>query len=55
LEDKTIVTQVLAGNIDAFERLFEKYRSHVTAIVQRHVLYDRVDENEAATSLKSTG
>ncbi len=45
LEDKTVVAQVLAGDANAFEHLFEKYRGHVTAIVQRHVPYDRVEEN----------
>lgn len=44
-EDQTVVAQVLAGDVNAFEHLFAKYRGHVTAIVQRHVPGDRVAEN----------
>jgi RNA polymerase sigma-70 factor (ECF subfamily) len=44
-EDQTVVAQVLDGDVDAFERLFTKYRGHVTAIVRRHVPGDRVAEN----------
>ena len=44
-EDQTVVAQVLAGDVNAFEHLFSKYRGHVTAIVRRHVPGDRVAEN----------
>jgi RNA polymerase sigma-70 factor (ECF subfamily) len=44
-EDQTVVAQILAGDVDAFEGLFTKYRGHVTAIVRRHVPGDRVAEN----------
>jgi RNA polymerase sigma-70 factor (ECF subfamily) len=44
-EDQAVVARVLDGDVNAFEKLFDKYRSHVTAIVQRHVPRDRVAEN----------
>ncbi|MGD8242989.1 MAG: RNA polymerase sigma factor [Desulfobacterales bacterium] len=44
-EDQTVVAQVLAGEVNAFEHLFAKYRGHVTAVVRRHVPGDRVAEN----------
>ncbi len=44
-EDQTVVAQVLAGDVNAFERLFTRYRGHVTGIVRRHVPGDRVAEN----------
>jgi RNA polymerase sigma-70 factor (ECF subfamily) len=44
-EDQAVAAQVLAGDVNAFESLFKKYRVHVTAIVQRHVPGDRVAEN----------
>jgi RNA polymerase sigma-70 factor (ECF subfamily) len=44
-EDQTVVAQVLAGDVNAFEHLFERYRGHVSAIVRRHVPGDRVAEN----------
>ena len=44
-DDQTVVAQVLAGDVNAFEHLFTRYRGHVTAIVRRHVPGDRVAEN----------
>jgi RNA polymerase sigma-70 factor (ECF subfamily) len=44
-EDQAVVARVLDGDVNAFEKLFDKYRPHVTGIVQRHVPRDRVAEN----------
>lgn len=40
-----MVDRVLGGDVNAFERLFNRHQGHVTAIVRRHVPGDRVAEN----------
>lgn len=44
INDKTIIDRVLDGNINAFEHLVTKYRTHVFRIVGRHVPAGRVEE-----------
>ena len=43
--DRAVVDRVLAGDVNAFEFLFNRYRGHVTAIVRRHVPGEWVAEN----------
>ncbi len=43
--DRAVVDRVLAGDVNAFELLFNRYRGHVTAIVRRHVPGEWVAEN----------
>lgn len=42
--DATVIDQVLGGDINAFEHLVTKYRSHVFRIVHRHVPAGCVEE-----------
>ncbi len=43
-EDRDIVQRVLAGEVDAFARLMERYQNYVLAIVNRHAPLDQVEE-----------
>ena len=42
--DMADIGRVLAGDVDAFGRLVERYQDHVMRIVRRHVPPDRVEE-----------
>ena len=43
-EDRDIVQRVLAGEVDAFARLMERYQEYVLAIVNRHAPTNQVEE-----------
>ena len=43
-EDRDIVQRVLAGEVEAFARLMERYQAYVLAIVNRHTPPDQVEE-----------
>jgi len=42
--DTEIVNQVVSGDVNAFERLLERYQAHVLRIVRKHIPTDKVDE-----------
>lgn len=42
--DAQIVGQVVAGDVDAFEHLLNKYHNYVLKIVKKHIPYDAVEE-----------
>ncbi|MEE9556234.1 MAG: RNA polymerase sigma factor [Candidatus Adiutricales bacterium] len=42
--DLEVIESVLAGNVNEFEVLLEKYQAYVFTIVSRHVPYDQVEE-----------
>ena len=42
--DSEIVHQVVAGNVNAFEHLLEKYQNYVLKIVKKHIPYDQVKD-----------
>ena len=42
--DTEIISQVLAGEVNAFELLIERYQTYVFSIVRKHVPKDRADE-----------
>jgi RNA polymerase sigma-70 factor, ECF subfamily len=42
--DAEIVRQVIAGNVNAFERLLEKYQNLVLSIVKKHAPRDQVKD-----------
>ena len=43
-KDAEIISQVIAGNINAFERLLEKYQDLVMRIVKKHAPRDQVKD-----------
>ena len=43
-KDLEIIQRVLAGNINEFELLLEKYQPYVFKVIAGHVPYDRVEE-----------
>lgn len=43
-DDGEIVRQVVAGNVNAFERLLKKYQYFVLAIVKKHVPSDQIED-----------
>lgn len=44
IEDTAIIRNVLAGDIDAFELLLDRYQDHVAQIVRKHVPWDYAPE-----------
>jgi RNA polymerase sigma-70 factor (ECF subfamily) len=42
--DAEIVNQVVAGDVNAFERLLKRYQAHVVRIVKKHIPFDKVEE-----------
>ena len=42
--DVEIVRQVIDGDVNAFERLLDKYQDYVVKIVKKHVPYDQIAE-----------
>ena len=42
--DAEIIRQVVDGDVNAFERLLQRYQRHVAKIVSKHVPYDQVEE-----------
>lgn len=42
--DTEIISRVLAGDVNAFELLIERYQTHVFSIVRKHVPQARADE-----------
>ena len=43
-DDDQVVREVIAGEINAFERLVKRYGALVTAIVKRHVPFDEAED-----------
>lgn len=44
LSDSDIIRSVIAGDVDKFELLIERYRAHVFAVVRRHIPKSQSDE-----------
>jgi RNA polymerase sigma-70 factor, ECF subfamily len=42
--DAEIVRQIVAGDVNAFERLVDRYQNLVLAIVKKHVPFDQVED-----------
>ena len=42
--DSLIIEQILAGDVNAFEVLVNKYYNHVVNVVKNHVSYDDIEE-----------
>lgn len=42
--DVEIVRQVVAGDVNAFEHLLEKYQNHVLRILKKRLPYDQIEE-----------
>jgi len=51
-EDAEIVSQVLEGNVNAFETLLERYKETLLGIVKRHVPYQEVEEVAQEASVR---
>jgi RNA polymerase sigma-70 factor (ECF subfamily) len=52
-EDRDIVQRVLAGEVEAFAPLMERYQNYVLAIVHRHVPPDQVEELSQEVFIKA--
>lgn len=42
--DAEVVRQVVAGDVDGFEHLLNKYQDHVLKILKKHLPYDQIEE-----------
>lgn len=51
--DASIIQEVLEGNVNAFERLLERYQAHVAGIVARHMPQERVREAAHETFIRA--
>lgn len=52
-EDRDIVQRVLAGEVEAFAPLMERYQNYVLAIVHRHAPTDQVEELSQEVFIKA--
>jgi RNA polymerase sigma-70 factor (ECF subfamily) len=52
-EDRDIVQRVLAGEVEAFAPLMERYQNYVLAIVNRHAPPDQVEELSQEVFIKA--
>lgn len=52
-DDFQVIHRVLAGDINAFEKLLEKYQDHVFMIVSKHLPQDMVEEIAHETFIKA--
>jgi RNA polymerase sigma-70 factor (ECF subfamily) len=52
-EDRDIVQRVLAGEVEAFAPLMERYQNYVLAIVNRHAPTDQVEELSQEVFIKA--
>lgn len=44
LNDEDVIAQIVAGDVNAYERILQKYQHHVFMIVKKHIPYDQVEE-----------
>ena len=52
LVDKEVIGEVLSGNVDAYNKLIDKYKSYVFTITYK-ILNNKQDAEEAAVFLSS--
>ena len=44
LTDEDIVQQVVHGDVNAFEKLLDRYQNYVLKVVTKHVPYEQIEE-----------